>query len=342
MKFKKVIYLLLAVIIAFTVAACSNSDVNINGESSSIPASANSDIDSIDDTEKKHIDDPAGEGPLLYKVTDSDGNIAWLFGSIHVGKESYLPLPEYVMDAFEGSDALAVECDIVNTYYEPDANDCFYSGGSTIDKHLTEETYKLWVESISKSGQSGAIAMLKKYKAAFWYSYFSNELVSALGAKTKHGIDRYLIYYATDIGMEIQEIESIDYQLKLQLNFSDAIAQELLVDILECLNDQEQIAEYNKQLDALINAWKTGDGVYLGKEEVIDEDSSEQEKAAFEEYNKVMITDRNIRMVEFAENALKSGKEVFITVGAAHVCGEGGMVDLLRQKGYTVDLARTK
>lgn len=51
--------------------------------------------------------------PLLYKVTDGDGNVIWLFGSIHVGRDDYYPLPEYVLDAYEGSDALAVELDAV-------------------------------------------------------------------------------------------------------------------------------------------------------------------------------------------------------------------------------------
>ena len=27
--------------------------------------------------------------PLLYKVTDNNGNVIWLFGSIHVGIDSY-------------------------------------------------------------------------------------------------------------------------------------------------------------------------------------------------------------------------------------------------------------
>ena len=53
--------------------------------------------------------DEEGVHPLLYKVTDDDGNTIWLFGSIHVGRDEFYPLPDYVMDAFEGSESLAVE-----------------------------------------------------------------------------------------------------------------------------------------------------------------------------------------------------------------------------------------
>jgi uncharacterized protein YbaP (TraB family) len=43
-------------------------------------------------------------------------------------------------------------------------------------------------------------------------------------------------------------------------------------------------------------------------------------------------------MADYAEEALKSGKEIFICVGAAHVVGEGAVADLLAQRGYTVEL----
>jgi uncharacterized protein YbaP (TraB family) len=51
-----------------------------------------------------------------------------------------------------------------------------------------------------------------------------------------------------------------------------------------------------------------------------------------------MVTQRNISMADFAEEALDSGKEVFICVGAAHVVGPGAMADLLTQRGYTVEV----
>ena len=45
-------------------------------------------------------------------------------------------------------------------------------------------------------------------------------------------------------------------------------------------------------------------------------------------------------MTDFAEDALASGKEVFICVGAAHIVGDGAMAQLLAQRGYTVTLVK--
>ena len=47
-----------------------------------------------------------------------------------------------------------------------------------------------------------------------------------------------------------------------------------------------------------------------------------------------------IQMTDFAEKALKDGDSVFICVGTAHIVGEGAMVDLLRDRGYTVEIVK--
>lgn len=50
---------------------------------------------------------------------------------------------------------------------------------------------------------------------------------------------------------------------------------------------------------------------------------------------KKMIVDRNIRMAERAAPLLKTGN-AFIAVGALHLIGEQGLVELFRKEGYTV------
>ena len=71
-----------------------------------------------------------------------------------------------------------------------------------------------------------------------------------------------------------------------------------------------------------------------------EEENGNWDKNLYEEYNKAMIVDRNKGMTEYAEQALKSGKEIFICVGAAHVVGKGAMAEQLRDLGYTVEVIR--
>ena len=43
-------------------------------------------------------------------------------------------------------------------------------------------------------------------------------------------------------------------------------------------------------------------------------------------------------MLEVAKGYLDSGKTVFFAVGLAHLLGDGGLVQALRDAGYTVTL----
>ena len=45
----------------------------------------------------------------------------------------------------------------------------------------------------------------------------------------------------------------------------------------------------------------------------------------------------NLKMAETAEHYITDGKTVFYVVGLAHMLGEGGLVQLLKQSGYTVE-----
>jgi len=51
---------------------------------------------------------------------------------------------------------------------------------------------------------------------------------------------------------------------------------------------------------------------------------------------KTMIDDRNKDWVPKIEKMLKEKRTFFITVGAAHLVGPGGVPNLLRQDGYHV------
>jgi uncharacterized protein YbaP (TraB family) len=68
------------------------------------------------------------------------------------------------------------------------------------------------------------------------------------------------------------------------------------------------------------------------------DDLTEEELALYNEYNSIMITQRNATMLSAAISQLESGSTTFYAVGLAHVLGESGLVDGLRNAGYTVEL----
>jgi len=67
----------------------------------------------------------------------------------------------------------------------------------------------------------------------------------------------------------------------------------------------------------------------------------EDQKALIDEYNKAMSFDRNKGMLKVAIDYLESGETIFYAVGLAHLLDDvNGLVDALRDAGYTVELVQ--
>lgn len=279
--------------------------------------------------------------PLLYKVTDSEGNVAWLFGSIHVGEEYFYPLPDYVLDAYASSDALAVEFDIVT--FETDFNaqiealqQMVYADGSTIVDHISEELYNEAKAALKDLGMYNSA--LDYYCPAMWSSFIDSAMIAQMGVDTTLGIDLYFLNRAHEEGKTILDVESAAFQYGMMAGYSEEL-QALLLE--SSVASVELMEESKADLMQLVDAWATGNeaefGALINAEE---EFESAEEEALYNEYQNAMITQRNLNMADFAEDALKSGEEVFIVVGAAHIVGAGAMAELLAQRGYTVEIVR--
>ena len=279
--------------------------------------------------------------PLLYRVMDQQGNVIWLFGSIHVGLESYYPLPDYVLDAFDGSDALAVELDIMKVEWNFAQQTrllqlLVYTDGTTISDHLPEETYTRAVEILKENEQYNP--SLDYYMPALWWSTVETLSYEKMGAQANLGIDRHLLKRARNDGKKVLEIESAELQYGMMADFSPQLQQILLESAIESY-DNIQIA--GEDLEEMMRLWAAGEeaafGAYLSTETEI---TDPEEEALYQEYTKSLITSRNQSMTEYAVDALASGEEIFICVGAAHIVGEGAIAQNLRDLGYQVEIVR--
>lgn len=279
--------------------------------------------------------------PLLYRVTDEQGHILWLFGSIHVGLDSYYPLPDYVLDAFDGSDALAVELDIMKVEWNFVQQTqllqlLLYTDGSTISDHLPAETYTRAVEILTENEMYNE--SFDYYMPAFWWSTVESLSYEKMGAQASLGIDRHLLKRARNDGKPVREIESAEFQYAMMANFSSQLQQLLLE---SAIYSYDNLDAASVDLQDMMRLWAEGDeaafGAYLNQEEQIDDPV---EAELYREYNDSLVISRNLTMTEYAEAALASGEEIFICVGAAHIVGEVAIAENLRQLGYQVEIVK--
>ena len=290
--------------------------------------------------------------PLLYHVTGDAGQEMWLFGTIHIGDERTAYLPQELYDAFASSDALALEF-YSEAFEEKLENDeklqeevsalYFFSDGTTVKDHLDEELYE---EALRYLKASGGYSMNAPYmKPSLWTQTIENfYLRQTYSLITEKGCESRLEKLAKDQNKEIRDVESGLSQIKMSTNWSDELQELMLKDAINY-----SLMEYQGSTTELYEMWCAGDEAALREaisdevdtSELTDEELAEYEaqKHLLEEYNKGMSYDRNEGMLKVAKKYLESGDVVFFAVGLAHLLNNvNGLVDTLRDAGYTVEL----
>lgn len=279
--------------------------------------------------------------PAIWAVSRSGSEpLLYLFGSIHAAESNLYPFPATVMDAFNAADALAVEVDMLAFQSDMEAQVSYntkmmYTDGGTIADEIDAETLEKARALIDESGMLPySSELLNPFRPALWHSLLTNIAIAYAGLSADSGVDMHFLTLAQEAGKEILEVESLESQLALLTGYSPALNQWMLEDLLDMDAQVEG-------LEKLYRAWKQGKmDDYLEAElegETVDEDIDEALQADIDAYTTAMLTDRNRHMADAAKQYINDGILVFFVVGAMHMLGDDGIVELLVQDGYNVE-----
>jgi uncharacterized protein YbaP (TraB family) len=263
---------------------------------------------------------------FLWRVRSAK-NTVHVLGSLHLAKKEIYPLSQKVENAFEQAEILVVEAN-VNDMRKMDAQKlmerAFYPPPDTLEKHVSIETYG-WVKKEAR-GLGISIELIDKQKP--WF--LSMTLVALeglrLGLDPDLGIDKYFLSKAEG-KKKIVELESLDDQIDLLSNFSDKDQELFLIYTLKDLNIMEQ------EVSELTQAWTRGDT--KGMESILTRSLSE-DKRLFPIFEK-LIYERNRKMVSKIEDFLKTKETYLVIIGAGHLVGNQGVIEILKGKGYLVE-----
>ncbi len=123
------------------------------------------------------------------------------------------------------------------------------------------------------------------------------------------------------------ELESLEYQINLLSNLSEKEQELFLLYTLKDINILEQ------ELDKLVKAWSAGDE--KGIESIITK-SLKEDKRLVPIYEKLVI-ERNKKMASKIEGYLKEKETYFVILGAGHLVGSQGIIELLKSMGFVVE-----
>jgi len=248
---------------------------------------------------------------FMWRV-ERGGTTVYLLGSIHAMKEDSYPLPSIIEQAFAESGVVVFEVDsdemTAAAFQMLSAGTL--EGGRTLESVVGSA---IWAEFSDRMRETGfdpqMCVSMKPWMAALTLTAF--EMTSA-GYLPSAGIDAYFSDRAKDAGKERMALETVDFQVGL---FADLTAQQSLAFLTYTLLDLE-----------------TRDGDVAPIEEYLLDGLEE-----FPDLFAKLVTVRNRSWLASIEEMLAGNRDAMVVVGAMHLVGEVGLVQLLRGRGHTVE-----
>ena len=278
----------------------------------------------------------ASNAQLLWKVTGRDTcKPSYLFGTIHLETSKYIDSVPGLRDAISSVDAVygEIQMDSLtdNDVMMRAVNNLIAPPDSTIDKLLTKEEYQL-VDSVVNSYFMGMINLetLSKLKPVALSSqlgvmqmkkYFPEQL------GINNVIDVAVQAAGRELGKRIGGLETTEMQINMLYGTPLDVQAQELVNFCRMDND---IINYSKELCDAYHAQDidTLEKLLLLEEAGVDEMTNEIiEKLAYERNRRWMNTITEIIPRE----------SMLVAVGAGHLVGKDGLIELLRRDGYTVE-----
>jgi uncharacterized protein YbaP (TraB family) len=257
---------------------------------------------------------------LLWEITAPGQPPGYLFGTIHSGAPAVLALPETVQKTFDAADSVVLEVLL-------DMDAMRYSSQLMLldeGRLLSDITGKILFEQTSRAIRTRGIPEVVLERMKPWAAAVT---LSMPAPETGEVLDMKLYQQALQAGKPVFGLESIQEQLAI---FDDMPEQTQLLLLRDAV---ENFAEIETMQGELIDAWLQGN---LGELMAINDaamQAGDRQLAA--EFQDQLIVRRNQLMAERLQQYFKEG-DVFVAVGALHLPGETGLLNLLEQHGYAV------
>lgn len=258
--------------------------------------------------------------PALWVVRDEDTTI-YLFGTFHMldGRPWF---NDEVRTAFDAADELVLEARLPENAAEIQPLIIQYAldmQGTPLPERLTAEQYAALNAIVTGTGApAGAFDRLEP-----WFVSISLPGIVAqqrLGLRPEHGPETVLSAAARGRGIEIGELEGIEWQFRL---FDGMPADQQMTMLRQALDNVDEIGA---QLPPMLAAWSTGN--LDGLAEMMNATLRESP-----ELYAMLFTNRNRAWADWIAERMARPGTVFLAVGAGHLAGDDSVQAILQTRG---------
>jgi hypothetical protein len=262
---------------------------------------------------------------FLWKATKGQG-VVYLLGSVHVLSKDYYPLAPAIDGAYKDSSLLVEEVDM-GEMLSPGAQMQLLShgmlaAGQSLDQVLTPSTRTLVNKTLMDIGVPAApLQLFKPWMLAMTLDGLEWQKA---GFDPNLGLDKHFYDSAKADGRPIQGLETLDDQLSIFDDMTPAQQDDLLVETIKELNTEQA------SLTTAAQAWKAGDAPAV--EHIVLEDLKSDPVM----YQRLLVS-RNRNWLPKIEALFALPKPSLVVVGAAHLVGPDGLLQMLKAKSYTIE-----
>jgi uncharacterized protein len=267
----------------------------------------------------------AQEKSFLWRAESGQGTV-YLLGSIHMLKREDMALKRVMDETFAKAKKLVFEIDLLNESPEKTQQLVLRKGinldGKLLQQKVSAETFQwatVWANELGIDIKT--LTPLKPWLAGLTLTVLQ---LRKLGFEPDAGVDRQLARRAQGANKPVSGLETLESQFDL---FDRLPAEQQEMMLRYSIREMEQV---EKLLDTLVRAWREGD---VGAAEKLFLGSLSE----FPQIREVLLDERNRNWLGQIEKLLQQREETLIVVGAAHLVGKNGVIELLKARGYKVE-----
>jgi uncharacterized protein len=257
---------------------------------------------------------------LLWKISGNGlKHHSYLYGTIHITCDT--TLPEKVKKALDKTDQLCLELDMDDADMQTEMmGGMMMKDGVTMQSLASKEDFEI-VDAFLTKNLGFSAKMLSSLKPFMVSAMLYPKMISC----EMQSVEGELMKIAKDQKEEIIGLETVTEQL----NVFDAIPyQDQMNELVKTA--KSDLARDMKELNEMLELYKTEDV------EAMYTFTKQSENVLTSQFEEQLLISRNqnwiARMSKIAHN-----KATFFGVGAAHLGGEKGVINLLRKYGFTVE-----
>lgn len=261
---------------------------------------------------------------FIWKVTSPKGQVLYLAGSVHLLSKDYYPLDPAFENAFDASGTLVEELDMGEMLTPTAQMSMLQRGmlpaGKTLPSMVSEETMAAVTKAITDLGMP--IAPLMQFKPWMLAITLQSLAWQKSGFDADLGLDKHFYDKAKAANKKVQGLETLDFQITRFDGMTPALQDQMLRETVTELNTTKE------SFARLADAWKQGDVGAL-ESQILDDLRSQPEM-----YQRLLV-ERNQTWLPTLES-LAGSPPAFVVVGAAHLLGSDGLLQMLQAKGYSI------